>query len=272
MSNPSAILQKILARKAQEIVERAEKLPLRELSHQIESAPKPRGFADAIRARLEQKQPAVIAEMKRASPSKGLLVKDFAPANIAETYEQHGATCLSVLTDVDFFQGRDEHLRQARGACSLPVLRKDFTMDLYQVYEARAIGADCVLLIVAALGDTHMLELAKLARELDLDVLVEVHDKVELERALRLDTPLVGINNRDLHTFEVSLQTTLDLLESIPDDRIVITESGISSVNDIRLMREQGVHAFLIGEAFMRAPDPGTKLAELFNSPNNSRS
>jgi indole-3-glycerol phosphate synthase len=266
MRNPSAILQKILARKAQEIIERAEKLPLHELSRQVESAPNPRGFANALRACLDRGQPAVIAEMKRASPSKGLLAKDFQPANIAKGYEQHGATCLSVLTDVDFFQGHDEHLRQARNACSLPVVRKDFTMDFYQVYEARAIGADCVLLIVAALGDTHMSELAALARELNLDVLVEVHDGAELERALRLDTPLVGINNRDLRTFEVSLQTTLDLIESIPDDRIVITESGISSDNDITLMREHGVHAFLIGEAFMRAPEPGAKLAELFNS------
>jgi indole-3-glycerol phosphate synthase len=264
--NQSAILQKILARKAQEIIQRAQELPLHELSRQVESAPDPRGFVNALRACLDRGQPAVIAEMKRASPSKGRLAEDFQPANIAKGYEQHGATCLSVLTDVDFFQGHDDHLRQARNACSLPILRKDFTLDFYQLYEARVIGADCVLLIVAALGDTHMSELAALAHELNLDVLVEVHDKAELERGLRLDTPLIGINNRDLHTFEVSLQTTLDLVESIPDDRIVITESGIGSNSDIRLMREHGVHAFLIGEAFMRASDPGTKLAELFNS------
>lgn len=264
MNDTSQVLQRILARKAQEVVERAERLPLRELRNRLEAAPAPRGFAAALQARVSDHPPAIIAEIKKASPSKGLLAPDFAPAAFAASYERNGATCLSVLTDTDFFQGSDADLRDARAACHLPVLRKDFTLDDYQVYEARAIGADCILLIVAALGDTQMRDLAALARDLGLDVLVEVHDETELERALLVDTPLIGINNRDLRTFEVHLQTTLGLLAKIPPGRTVISESGIRTPADVSLLREHGVNAFLVGEAFMRTPDPGAKLAELF--------
>ncbi|OGI57048.1 MAG: indole-3-glycerol-phosphate synthase, partial [Candidatus Muproteobacteria bacterium RBG_19FT_COMBO_61_10] len=227
-------------------------------------APALRGFAGAIGQRLKAGRAAVIAEIKKASPSKGLLRADFHPAEIAASYERGGATCLSVLTDVDFFQGADEYLQQARAACALPVLRKDFMLDPYQVYEARVLGADCILLIVAILGDTQMQELAGHARDIGMDVLVEVHDAQELARALPLNTPLIGINNRDLRTFETRLETTLDLLSQIPADRIVITESGIHTPADVARMRAHGVHAFLVGEAFMRADDPGAKLAELF--------
>ncbi|MFQ5937808.1 MAG: indole-3-glycerol phosphate synthase TrpC [Acidiferrobacterales bacterium] len=264
MCEASQLLQRILAHKAKEIVERAQRLSLRELSHKVETASPVRGFAEALRVRLAENRLAVIAEIKKASPSKGLLAPDFRPAEFAQSYEQNGAVCLSVLTDTQFFQGSDEDLRIAREASTLPVLRKDFTLDAYQVYEARVIGADCILLIVAVLGDTQMRELAALARDLRLDVLVEVHDEEELEQALRLDTPLIGINNRDLRTFEVSLQTTIDLLDKIPRDRVVVTESGIQTPADVALMREHGVNAFLVGEAFMRAPDPGAKLAALF--------
>ncbi len=264
MNDAPQILQRILAHKAQEIVERAKRLPLSDLRHQVEVAPPPRGFSEALQVRLRRDPPAVIAEIKKASPSKGLLAPAFDPAAFARSYERNGATCLSVLTDQEFFQGCDEDLRQARAACALPVLRKDFTLDSYQVYEARAMGADCILLIVAALGDTQMRELAALARDLGLDVLVEVHNEDELERALQVDTPLIGINNRDLRTFEVSLKTTLELLDKIPKDRVTVTESGIQLPADVALMREHGVNAFLVGEAFMRAPDPGAKLAELF--------
>lgn len=262
--NPSQVFRRILARKAQEVIERAERLPLRALSQRVEAAPAPRGFVRTLKARTEDGGVGVIAELKKASPSRGLLAANFQPAEIAKSYERHGASCISVLTDTDFFQGADEHLREAREACALPVLRKDFTIDAYQVYEARVIGADCILLIVAALGDSHMRELADVAHELGLDVLVEVHDEDELERALQIDAPLIGINNRDLHTFQVSLQTTLGLLEKIPADRMVVTESGILSPADVALMRERGVNAFLVGEVFMKAPDPGAKLAELF--------
>jgi len=219
---------------------------------------------EAIRKRLDGGEPAVIAEIKKASPSKGVIRPDFDPAAIAKSYEAGGAACLSVLTDVDFFQGADEYLVQARTACALPVLRKDFIVDPYQVVEARAIGADCILLIAAALDDTRMQELAGTAQELGLDVLVEVHDGEELERALRLELPLVGINNRDLRTFETRLETTLELLDAIPGDRIVVTESGIHTPDDVARMREHGVHAFLVGETFMRAEQPGERLAELF--------
>jgi indole-3-glycerol phosphate synthase len=264
MNDAPQVLQRILAHKAQEIVARAERLPLKELRRQVEAAPAPRGFTEALQARVRTHQPAVIAEIKKASPSKGLLAAAFDPIAFAQSYERNGATCLSVLTDREYFQGSDEDLRQAREACRLPVLRKDFTLDSYQVYEARAMGADCILLIVAVLGDTQMRELAALARDLGLDVLVEVHDGEELERALHVDTPLIGINNRDLRTFEVRLQTTLELLDRVPNDRVPVTESGIQSPADVALMREHGVNAFLVGEAFMRAPDPGAKLAELF--------
>ncbi len=264
MNRPPDILQKILARKREEIAERAARLPLAELRRHAAATPPARGFVNAIHARIAAGKPAVIAEIKKASPSKGLLRADFNPAEIAKSYERHGATCLSVLTDRDFFQGVDEHLQQARSACVLPVLRKDFTIDPYQVYEARALGADCILLIVAALDDARMRELAKLAHDMGLDVLVEVHDAGELERALALDTPLIGINNRDLRTFDVRLETTLDLLARIPGDRIVVTESGIHAPADVARMRQNGVNAFLVGETFMKATDPGVKLAQLF--------
>jgi len=258
------ILKKILHRKREEIIERSERLSLRALSKQTETAPPPRGFIDALRGKMAAGKAAVIAEIKKASPSKGVLREDFDPAAIARSYEGHGAACLSVLTDADFFQGSEEYLRQARAACGLPVLRKDFIIDPYQVHEARAIGADCILLIVAALGDALMRELAGLAADLHMDVLVEVHDAEELHRALALDTPLIGINNRNLRTFETRLDTTMDLLKSIPGDRIAVTESGIHSRGDVALLRSRGIQVFLVGEAFMRAEDPGKELADLF--------
>jgi indole-3-glycerol phosphate synthase len=267
MNAPPDILRKILARKAGEITERAGRTPLAELKKHLAQAPAPRGFLKAIRNRIETGRAAVIAEIKQASPSKGLLRADFRPAEIARSYERHGATCLSVLTDEEFFQGSDAHLQQARAACALPVLRKDFTMDAYQVYEARVLGADAILLIVAALSDTQLRELAELAAELGLDVLVEVHDVAELERALALPTPLIGINNRDLRTFHTSLETTLDLLGKIPADRVVVTESGIHAPADVARLRARGVNVFLVGEAFMKADDPGEKLQELFDIP-----
>lgn len=267
MNAPPDILQKILARKTEEITERANRAPLVELKKQLSRAPAPRGFLKAIRSRIATGQPAVIAEIKKASPSKGLLRADFRPAEIAKSYEHHGATCLSVLTDVDFFQGSDEHLKQARAACALPVLRKDFTMDAYQVYEARVLGADAILLIVAALDDTQLRELVELAAQLGMDVLVEVHDAAELERALALPAPLIGINNRDLRTFNTSLETTLGLLGEIPADHVVVTESGIHVPADVARLRAGGVNVFLVGEAFMKADDPGEKLQELFDIP-----
>ena len=267
MNDTPDILRRILARKAEEIAERSGRLPLNELRRQVESAPTTRGFLRAIQARLAGGNPAVIAEIKQASPSQGMLRADFRPAEIARSYERHGATCLSVLTDVDFFQGRDAHLQEARAACRLPVLRKDFTVEEYQVYEARVLGADAVLLIAAALGDNQMPELAALAGELGMDVLVEVHDERELDRALRLPAPLIGINNRDLRTFHTTLETTLGLIKKIPPGRVVITESGIHAPEDVELLRAEGVNAFLVGEAFMRAEDPGIKLQELFNTP-----
>jgi indole-3-glycerol phosphate synthase len=264
MSGTPDILKRIIARKADEVAERARRRPLAALSGQVDGAPALRGFAKAIRERVASAKPAVIAEIKKASPSKGELRADFQPAEIARSYERHGATCLSVLTDVDFFQGSDEHLKAARAACALPVLRKDFTIDAYQVYEARVMGADAILLIVAALGDTQMQELAALAAELGLDVLVEVHDADEVERALTVRSPLIGINNRNLHTFAVNLSTTLNLLPSIRGDRVVITESGIHTRDDVCRMQSHRVNAFLVGEAFMRAPDPGAALRDLF--------
>ena len=265
MNDTPDILRKILARKREELAERAGRQSLAALRRRAEALPATRGFLQAIRSQIAAGRPAVIAEIKRASPSKGLLRADFRPAEIAQSYERHGATCLSVLTDVDFFQGADEHLRQARDACALPVLRKDFTMDPYQVVEARAIGADAILLIVAALEDSRMRELAALATQLGMDVLVEVHDERELDHALALNTPLIGINNRDLRTFRTSLETTFNLLSKIPPDRIVVTESGIGTPGDVARLRAQGVNAFLVGETFMKAEDPGVKLEELFN-------
>lgn len=263
-TSPPDILKKILHRKTEEIAERLAETPYDELLQRAAVADPPRGFVRALRARIEAGQPAVIAEIKKASPSKGVMRPEFYPAEIAESYARHGAACLSVLTDRDFFQGGEEYLREARAACDLPVIRKDFLIDPYQVVEARAIGADCILLIAAALDDATMRRLSDLAGELGMDVLVEVHDAAELERALKLDLPLIGINNRDLRTFEVHLATTLDLLAAIPEDRIVVTESGILAPEDVALMRSRGVNAFLVGEAFMKAEQPGEKLAELF--------
>ena len=263
-SSTPDILKKILRRKADEVAERSERQGLKVLRERVDAASPPRGFTAALRARLAAGKPAVIAEIKKASPSRGVLREHFDPAAIASSYERYGAACLSVLTDADFFQGSEEYLRLAREACALPVLRKDFIIDPYQVYEARMIGADCILLIVAALDDVKMCELAKLAGDLRMDVLVEVHDAEELERALILDTPLIGINNRDLRSFETRLETTFDLLGRIPADRIVVTESGIHNRGDVVALRDKGVHAFLVGEAFMRAADPGVALANLF--------
>ena len=264
MSVPT-VLEKILARKAQEVAERSARVSLAELERLAAQADPVRGFARVLQAQALLKQPGVIAEIKKASPSKGVIREHFVPAEIAYSYEKGGATCLSVLTDIDFFQGADLYLQQARAACSLPVIRKDFMIDPYQIVEARALGADCVLLIVSALDDGKMAELASVAKSVGLDVLVEVHDGDELERALKtLDTPLVGINNRNLHTFEVSLETTLDLLPRIPRDRLVITESGILNRADVELMEINEVYAFLVGEAFMRAENPGAELQRLF--------
>lgn len=258
------ILQTILKRKAEEVRERAARVPLHELSARAAGAPPPRGFAAALHAKIAAGQAAVIAEIKKASPSKGLIRPDFDPPQIAASYQRGGAACLSVLTDADFFQGSDEYLRQARAACALPVLRKDFTIDPYQVLEARALGADCILLIVAALEDAALAALSHRAMELGLDVLVEVHDMDELERALQVPVPLIGVNNRNLRSFEVSLDTTLALKDAVPPDRLLVTESGIHTPEDVARLRAAGVHAFLVGEALMRAPDPGVELARLF--------
>ena len=264
MSVPT-VLQKILARKSEEIAQLKARTSLAELEAQARAADAPRGFARALQAQVARKEAAIIAEVKKASPSKGVIREHFVPAEIAHSYALGGATCLSVLTDVDFFQGGNAYLQQARAACQLPVIRKDFLVDPIQVVEARAIGADCILLIVAALDDGLMGELAATAKDVGLDVLVEVHDGAELERALTvLDTPLVGVNNRNLHTFEVSLEATLDLLPRIPQDRLVITESGILNRADVELMETNEVRAFLVGEAFMRADEPGQELQRLF--------
>ncbi|MEH6576434.1 MAG: indole-3-glycerol phosphate synthase TrpC [Amphritea sp.] len=262
------ILKKIIARKFEEVAERQPKTSIAELKSRIAdqqgSAFDPRGFVASMDRALNEGRSAVIAEAKKASPSKGVIRDPFIPADIARSYEAGGASCLSVLTDADYFQGCEEYLMQARAACSLPIIRKDFIVDPYQVYEARAIGADCILLIVAALEDQQMADLNALAIELGMDVLVEVHNKQELERSLPLDNRLVGINNRDLHSFELSLSHTFDLLDTVPEGRIVVTESGILCRDDVIAMREHKVDSFLVGEAFMRADDPGAKLAELF--------
>jgi indole-3-glycerol phosphate synthase len=261
---PSDILQRIIARKAEELAVLVRDEPLVAVRQRAQAALPARDFAGALNARVAAGKPAVIAEVKKASPSKGLLRENFDPAAIAASYEAHGAACLSVLTDRDFFQGSADDLRSARAACALPVLRKDFMIDPYQVYEARTFGADCILLIVAALDDGPMAELESVASELGMAVLVEVHDAAELERALRLKTPLLGINNRNLRTFETRLETTLGMLDHIPAGRMVITESGILTPQDVALMRDRNVNGFLVGEAFMRAPDPGAELARLF--------
>jgi len=258
------VLKRILARKQEEVAERRERVSLFELKTRTAIAPPVRGFTDAIEAKIAAGQAAVIAEVKKASPSKGVIRADFDPAAIARSYEAGGAACLSVLTDIDFFQGSDDYLRQARAACALPVLRKDFIVDAYQIHEARVLGADCVLLIAAALDDAQLSEFAFIAGELGMDVLVEVHDLDELERALPIPARLLGINNRNLRTFDVSLQTTLDLKAMVPADRVLVTESGILAPADVALMREHGIGAFLVGEAFMRQPEPGAALRDLF--------
>jgi indole-3-glycerol phosphate synthase len=263
MSTPD-ILQKILRTKQEEIAVRSAQRSLEQLAEAAASASPVRGFLQSMRQRIAAGDSAVIAEIKKASPSKGLIRADFDPPAIAASYERGGAACLSILTDAQYFQGHERYLQAARAACQLPVIRKDFIVDPYQVYEARAIGADCILLIVAALADAQMMELYALATELGMDALIEVHDKDELGRALRLNAPLIGINNRNLRTFETSLQTTLDLLPDVPEEVLLVTESSIHTQADVRLMREHGVHAFLVGEAFMRADDPGSELKKLF--------
>lgn len=264
MNDTPDILQKIIERKAEEIVERKASVSLQEQAERAGQGSKVRGFVEHIEQSIQAGRAAVIAEIKKASPSKGVMRENFQPAEIAVSYEKGGASCLSVLTDIDFFQGSDAYLQQARQACSLPVLRKDFMIDPYQVYEARAIGADCILLIVAVLSDIQLDELSSLAMQLNMDVLVEVHDAEELARALKLNLPLIGINNRNLRSFETSLDTTLSLLGQIPADRIVVTESGIHTPADVARMRAHSVNAFLVGEAFMKAEEPGDKLRELF--------
>jgi indole-3-glycerol phosphate synthase len=261
----SDILKKIVAVKHEEIAQASQKKSLAMVRADAESRVLTRDFIGAIQHKINQGQSAVIAEIKKASPSKGVLRADFIPADIAQSYAEHGAACLSVLTDAQFFQGSVDFLKQARASCDLPVLRKDFMVDAYQVYEARAMGADCILLIAACLDDAQMIDLEAIALSLDMAVLVEVHDAEELNRALKLKTPLVGINNRNLRTFEVSLDTTIGMLKDVPSDRILVTESGILTPADVQKMREAKVNAFLVGEAFMRAPDPGQALADLFH-------
>ena len=264
--NTPTVLKKIVDRKFEEIAERQAKANREQLLQSIaDNDDQPRGFLNAIERKLSQGQAAVIAEIKKASPSKGVIREDFYPGEIARSYARGGAACLSVLTDVDFFQGSNDYLRQVRLEVDLPVIRKDFMVDEYQVFEARAIGADCILLIAACLEPERLRQLNDLALELGMDVLVEVHNQAELEQALELPNRLIGINNRNLHNFEVTLDTTFDLLTNIPDDRIVVTESGIHTIDDIAAMRGHDVNTFLVGEAFMRAEDPGLRLMEMFN-------
>jgi indole-3-glycerol phosphate synthase len=260
----SDILNKIIATKVVEVAAAKAQKPLAVIQAEAKAEAAPRDFVGSIRSKIANNQSAVIAEIKKASPSKGIIREDFRPADIATSYEQGGAACLSVLTDIEYFQGCPEYLKQARAACNLPVLRKDFMIDPYQVYEARAMGADCILLIAAALDLATMRELEKIAHELGMAVLVEVHNGEELDLALQLETPLLGINNRNLRTFEVTLDTTLGLLARIPQNKIVVTESGIFTAEDVALMRKNNVHTFLVGEAFMRQPEPGVELAKVF--------
>lgn len=264
MTDTPDILKKILAKKDEEVAKRKARMSVADLADIISDAEAPRGFARALQDKALSKKPAIIAEVKKASPSKGIIRENFKPVEIAQDYAMNGATCLSVLTDKEFFHGGEVNLQMARQACPLPALRKDFMIDPYQIHESRALGADCILLIVAALSDAQMHELADTTKELGMDILVEVHDQAEMERALTLDTPLMGINNRDLRTFETSLQTTLDLKEMVPEDRLVITESGIHTQEHVQLMMQNGIYTFLVGEAFMRAEHPGAKMRELF--------
>ncbi len=259
------ILEKIVAVKHQEVQAARKRRPLEAVRADAESRVLTRDFVGAMRSKIAAGQPAVIAEVKKASPSKGVLRPDFIPADVAQSYAEHGAACLSVLTDQSFFQGSADYLKQARASCDLPVLRKDFMVDAYQIYESRAMGADCILLIAACLDDAQMRDLEAIALSLNMAVLIEVHDGAELDRALALRSPLLGINNRNLKTFEVSLDTTLSLQARVPADRLLVTESGIASAADVQRMRQAGIHAFLVGEAFMRAPEPGLALEQLFS-------
>ena len=260
----SDILNQIVAVKHQEVAAALQRKSLQAMRADAESRVLTRDFVGALRAKIAAGLPAVIAEIKKASPSKGVIREDFIPADIAQSYAEHGAACLSVLTDKDFFQGQVDYLKQARASCDLPVLRKDFMVDVFQIYESRAMGADCILLIAACLNDAQMADFEAVAHDLGMAVLVEVHDAAELERALKLKTPLLGVNNRNLRTFEVSLDTTLTLMTQLPPQKLLITESGIATREDVLRLRQAGVHAFLVGEAFMRAPEPGEALAELF--------
>ena len=259
------ILERIVAVKHQEVQAARNRRSLEAVRADAESRVLTREFVGAMRSKIAAGQPAVIAEVKKASPSKGVLRPDFIPADIAQSYAEHGAACLSVLTDQSFFQGSADYLKQARASCDLPVLRKDFMVDAYQIYESRAMGADCILLIAACLDDAQMRDLEAIALSLNMAVLIEVHDGAELDRALALRSPLLGINNRNLKTFEVSLDTTLSLQARVPADRLLVTESGIASAADVQRMRQAGIHAFLVGEAFMRAPEPGLALEQLFS-------
>lgn len=264
MTDTPDILKKILATKAEEVARRRPKTSIANLREIAAGVEAPRGFYHALQAKVAAKKPAIIAEIKKASPSKGVIREDFRPVEIATDYMMHGAACLSVLTDKEYFQGAEAYLQMVHDRCPLPVLRKDFMVDEYQVYEARALGADCILLIAAALADSQMQELAACAKSQGMDVLVEVHDGEELQRALALDTPLLGINNRNLRTFETSLQTTLALMKDVPEGRLLVTESGILAPEDVQLMLDNGIYAFLVGEAFMKADSPGQKMRELF--------
>ena len=264
MTDTPDILKTILAKKAVEVASRKLNMPVEALKEHAQAVSSPRGFYQALRSKAAAQKPAIIAEIKKASPSQGVIRENFKPLDIAVDYAMNGATCLSVLTDKEFFQGSEANLQMVREKCPLPVIRKDFMIDSYQIYESRALGADCILLIAAALADDLMQELAETAKQQGMDVLVEVHDAVELERALKLDTPLIGINNRNLRNFQVSLQTTLELKASVPADRLIVAESGIHTPDDVKLMMEQGVYTFLVGEAFMRAEHPGQKMRELF--------
>ena len=265
MANPRAdILNRILQRKSEEIAVARQQAPLDQLRRQLESVSAPRGFIRSLQDKQSSGSSAVIAEIKKASPSKGVIREEFDPVAIARSYANGGASCLSILTDRDFFQGHDDYLVAARNACRLPVIRKDFIIDAYQVYQARALGADCILLIVAALEEQALNDLYGLSSDLGMDTLVEVHNQNELEQAMHLDLDIIGINNRDLHSFETSLSTTLDLLDALPETCLVVTESGIDCSEDVQLMRDHGVNSFLVGEAFMRAEDPGSELRALF--------
>jgi indole-3-glycerol phosphate synthase len=265
MNNTPDILKQILDKKVEEVASRKQRMSISDLEDIAQGVERPRGFYKALQAKVNAKKPAIIAEIKKASPSQGIIRVDFQPINIGLDYAMNGATCLSVLTDKTFFHGAEANLQMVRERCPLPIIRKDFMIDPYQIYESRALGADCILLIVAALGDEQLHELSDAATKLGMDVLVEVHDAEELQRALTLETPLIGINNRNLRTFETALQTTLNLKTQVPTDRLVITESGIHTQENVQLMLDNDIYAFLVGESFMRADSPGQKMRELFS-------